>query len=220
MLQTAAQPSASVRQYARRVKKSPGPVSQLSDLDPSLLKLEYANIPAVQTADGILKRLLSLEFADNHEKLIFKMDQVVKSVRRDENDRNSIEVQVAKLTTRIRNYKEHLHKHPKDKLHKRFMLMAVDKRNRHLRILRSVNYEAFSRVCKQLDISYTFSPLYHRRITKRWLAKKALCIQVYREKMKRRKALLLRRKQYKDALISGLAGLEASLAAETAAPTQ
>lgn len=58
------------------------------------------------------------------------------------------------------------------------MLMAIDKRQKHLKRLRMVQYDAFERVCEQLGITYTFPPEYYRRATRRWQAKKAFCIQV------------------------------------------
>ena len=58
------------------------------------------------------------------------------------------------------------------------MLMAIDRRKKMLKNLRLVNYDAFENVCQQLGITYTFPPEYYRRITRRWLAKKALCIKV------------------------------------------
>lgn len=58
------------------------------------------------------------------------------------------------------------------------MLMAVDKRKKLLKKLRLVQYDAFEQVCEQLGITYTFPPEYYRRVTRRWLAKKAFCIKV------------------------------------------
>lgn len=56
--------------------------------------------------------------------------------------------------------------------------MAIDKRQKRLKRLRMVQYDAFERVCEQLGITYTFPPEYYRRATRRWKAKKAFCIQV------------------------------------------
>ena len=58
------------------------------------------------------------------------------------------------------------------------MLLAVDQRKKLLKRLRLVNHEAFQRVCTLLDISYSFPPEYYRPATRRWLAKKALCMKV------------------------------------------
>ncbi|CAK6964353.1 S ribosomal protein S15%2C mitochondrial [Scomber scombrus] len=181
----AAQPP--VRHYARAAKKKKTvPESQLSDLPPTMLKMDYAAVPLAQTTDDIVKRLLSLELGCHSDKLQLKQEQMIAKVQRDENDRNSVEVKVAILTTRIRNFQEHLQKHRKDKANKRRMLMAIDKRKKLLKHLRLVRYDAFEKVCEQLGITYTFPPEYYRRATRRWLAKKAFCIKVFKEVQKQK----------------------------------
>lgn len=56
--------------------------------------------------------------------------------------------------------------------------MAIDQRKKILKQLRLVRYEAFEKVCEQLGITYTFPPEYYRRVSRRWLTKKAFCIKV------------------------------------------
>lgn len=65
-----------------------------------------------------------------------------------------------------------------DKANKRRMLMAIDRRKKLLKNLRLVRYDAFEKVCEQLGITYSFPPLYYRRATHRWMAKKAFCLKV------------------------------------------
>ncbi|TWW80057.1 28S ribosomal protein S15, mitochondrial [Takifugu flavidus] len=186
-----------VRHYARAVKKKRTvPQSQLSDLPPTMLKLDYAAVPMAQTTDDIIKRLLSLELASHREKLQLKTEQLISKVQRDENDRSSMEVQVATLTARIRNYQEHLQKNHKDKANKRRMLMAIDKRKKLLKKLRLVRYSAFERVCEQLGITYTFPPEYYRRATRRWQAKKAFCIKVFKAVQKQKAEQRKKMKQH------------------------
>ncbi|XP_044064400.1 28S ribosomal protein S15, mitochondrial [Siniperca chuatsi] len=185
-----------VRHYARAAKKKKtGPESQLSDLPPTMLKMDYTAVPLAQTTDDLVKRLLSLELASHSEKLQLKTEQLIAKVQRDENDRSSVEVQVAILTARIRNYQEHLQKHHKDKANKRRMLMAIDRRKKLLKHLRLVRYDAFEKVCEQLGITYTFPPEYYRRATRRWLAKKAFCIKVFNEVQKQKAEQRLKMKQ-------------------------
>lgn len=186
-----------VRHYARAAKKKAtvAPPSQLSDLPPTMLKLDYAAVPVAQTTDDVVKRLLSLELASHKEKLDIKKEQMISKVQRDENDRSSEEVRVAVLTSRIRNYQDHLLKHPKDKANKRRMLMAIDKRKKLLKQLRLVRFDAFENVCEQLGITYTFPPEYYRRATRRWLAKKAFCLKVFQEAQKQRKEKRLKLRQ-------------------------
>ncbi|XP_058603391.1 small ribosomal subunit protein uS15m isoform X2 [Onychostoma macrolepis] len=185
-----------VRQYARPSRKKQEFPSQLQDLHPSMLKHEYASVPLAQSTvavlchlcrvDDVVKKLLTLELANHSEKLRLKEEQLIAKVQRDENDRSSTEVKVAILTARIRNLQEHLHKHPKDKANKRRMLMAIDRRKKKLKVLRMTRYESFEKVCQELGITYTFPPEYYRRVTRRWLAKKAFCNKVFQEVQKQK----------------------------------
>lgn len=175
-----------VRHYSQAAKKRGGPESQLSDLHPTMLKMEYAAVPLAQTTDDVVKRLLSLELASHSEKVHLKKEQLIAQVQRDKNDRSSVEVKVAILTARIRNYQEHLQMHHKDKSNKRLMLMAIDRRKKLLKQLRLERYDAFERVCRELGITYTFPPEYYRKLTHRWLAKKAFCIKVFKEVQKQK----------------------------------
>lgn len=187
-----------VRHYARsRKKKRIAPQSQLSDLLPTMLKMDYAAVPLAETTDDIVKRLLSLELGNHKDKLQLKKEQLISKVQRDESDLRSEEVRVAVLTARIRNYQEHLFKHRKDKANKRRMLMAIDKRKKILKHLRLVRYDSFEKVCKELDITYTFPPEYYRRATRRYIAKKAFCIKVFKEvqKLKKEKRRKMKMKQ-------------------------
>lgn len=185
-----------VRHYARAAnKKKAVSESQLSDLSPTMLKKDYAAVPLAQTTDDLIRRLLSLELASHSEKLQLKKEQLIAKVQRDENDRNSVEVQVAILTARIRNFQEHLRKHHKDKANKRRMLMAIDRRKKLLKNLRLVRYDAFEKVCEQLGITYTFPPEYYRRATRRWVVKKAFCIKVFKEVQKQKAEQRLKTKQ-------------------------
>ncbi|KAM8975506.1 small ribosomal subunit protein uS15m [Pelodytes ibericus] len=181
-----------VRNYARERKKEIP--SQLDDLPPTMLKKDYAGIPLTESVDDVIKRLLSLEMACHAEKLKVKTKQLVEKVKRSPDDDSSPEVKIALMTARIRNFQEHIQKHPKDKANKRRMLMLMDQRKKMLKNLRFTRYEAFEKVCTELGIEYTFPPQYYRRATRRWLAKKALCLKVYQE-AKRLQALGLLKKK-------------------------
>ncbi|MFT7800559.1 28S ribosomal protein S15, mitochondrial-like [Arapaima gigas] len=162
------------------------PPSQLDDLPPTMLKKDYAESPLINTTDDLARRLLSLEFASHRDKLRLKEEQLIAKVRRNEHDHSSTEVKVALLTARIRNYQEHLQMHPKDKANKRRMLMAIDRRKKHLKYLRRTRHDIFESVCQKLDITYSLPPPYYRRLTRRWRVKKALCTKVFEEVQKRK----------------------------------
>ncbi|XP_066573858.1 small ribosomal subunit protein uS15m [Amia ocellicauda] len=184
-----------VRSYARAIRKKQASPSQLSDLPPTLLKKEFAAVQIAQTTDAVVRKLLSLELASHKEKVDLKKEELVAKVRRSEADCGSTEVQVAILTARIRNYQEHLQTHGKDKANRRRMLMAVDRRKKLLKYLRRTRYDAFESVCDRLGITYSFPPEYYRRVTRRWAAKKALCVKVFNEVKKLKAAKRMTRQE-------------------------
>lgn len=57
--------------------------------------------------------------------------------------------------------------------------MDLDRRRKMLGYLRRVNYSTFEKTCRELDIQYSPPQPYSRRVTKRWLLKKALSIKVW-----------------------------------------
>ncbi|KAL8220370.1 UNVERIFIED_CONTAM: hypothetical protein K2H54_044340, partial [Gekko kuhli] len=164
------------RGYPRGVRKrKPEIDSHFDDLPPTILMKRYAKVPVIDKVDDVVKRMLSLEMASQKEKLKIKKEQLAEKVRRSPNDCCSLEVQIAYLTARIRTLQEHLQRHPKDKENRRKMMMVIDRRNLLLKALRNREYDVFVNTCKQLNIEYTFPPLYCRRATRRWLVKKDLC---------------------------------------------
>ncbi|NXB47658.1 RT15 protein, partial [Leucopsar rothschildi] len=186
------------RGYAKAVtKKKKDTPSHLDDLPPTLLKKDYAHLPIMNSVDDVVKRVLSLEMASQKEKMKVKTQQLVEKVRRSPNDNGSFEVQgkLKKERVLIRTLEEHLQKHPKDKKNRRFLLMDLDRRRKMLGYLRRVNYSTFENTCKQLDIQYSPPQPYTRRVTKRWLVKKALCIKVFQEKQKLKAAERLKQRR-------------------------
>ncbi|XP_059364619.1 small ribosomal subunit protein uS15m-like [Carassius carassius] len=190
-----------VRQYARPSRMKQEFPSQLQDLHPSLLKHEYASVPLAQSVDDVVKKLLTLELSDHSEKLCLKEEQLIAKVQRDENDRSSTEVKgkfsffkVNKVSalTLLESQKitqscgMSLFALQWDKANKRWMLMAIDSRKKKLTFLRRTRYDSFVKVCRELGITYTFPPEYYRRVTRRWLAKKAFCNKVFQEVQKQR----------------------------------
>ncbi|NWU39024.1 RT15 protein, partial [Hylia prasina] len=190
------------RGYARpATKKRKDTPSHLDDLPPTMLKKDYANLPIMSSVDDVVKRVLSLEMASQKEKMKVKTQQLVEKVRRSPNDNGSFEVQgkLKKGRVLIRTFEEHLQRHPKDKRNRRFLLMALDRRRKMLGYLRRVNYGTFENTCKELHIQYSPPQPYARRLTKRWLVKKALCIKVFEEKQKLKAAVRLKQRRERQA---------------------
>ncbi|NXO77891.1 RT15 protein, partial [Sitta europaea] len=171
--------------------------SHLDDLPPTMLKKDYANLPVMNSVDDVVKRLLSLEMASQKEKMKVKIQQLVEKVRRSPNDNGSFEVQgkLKKGRVLIRTLEEHLQRHPKDIKNRRLLLLGLDRRRKMLGYLRRVNYSTFEHTCQQLELQYSPPQPYTRRVTKRWLVKKALCIKVFQEKRKLKAAQRLKQRR-------------------------
>ncbi|RLV96800.1 hypothetical protein DV515_00012412 [Chloebia gouldiae] len=179
------------RGYARPViKKRKDIPSHLDDLPPTMLKKDYANLPIMDSVDDVVKRLLSLEMAS--QKPLHWTADVLQVIFTFHMPRKRT---VAILTAKIRTLEEHLQRHPKDKKNRRLMLMDLDRRRKMLGYLRRVNYSTFENTCRQLDIQYSPPQPYTRRVTKRWLVKKALCIKVFQEKQKLKAAERLKQRR-------------------------
>uniref|UniRef100_A0A8D2ARF1 Small ribosomal subunit protein uS15m n=1 Tax=Sciurus vulgaris TaxID=55149 RepID=A0A8D2ARF1_SCIVU len=165
---------------------------QDDDPPPSTLLKDYQNIPGIEKVDDVVRRLLSLEMANQKEKLKIKQEQLMNKVVANPEDTSSLEARIVALTIKIRNYEEHMQKHRKDKAHKRYLLMSIDQRKKMLKNLRKTNYDVFEKTCRELGIEYTFPPLYYRTAHRRFVAKRALCLQVFQEaqKLKKQKRIL------------------------------
>ncbi|XP_044527430.1 28S ribosomal protein S15, mitochondrial [Gracilinanus agilis] len=161
--------------------------SQMDDLPSSLLIKDYQNVPGIDRTDDIVKRLLSLEMANQKEKMKIKTEQLLNKMSINPEDTKSLEARVTRLTVKIRNYEEHMQKHRKDKAHKRWLLMSIDQRKKLLKNLRQTNFEVFEKTCKDLGIEYTIPPRYNQPKHRRWVAKKAFCIKVFQEAQKLKK---------------------------------
>ncbi|XP_006867604.1 PREDICTED: 28S ribosomal protein S15, mitochondrial [Chrysochloris asiatica] len=157
------------------------------DPSPDTLLKDYQNIPGIEKVDDVVRRLLSLEMANQKEKLEVKKELMMKKIVANPEDTSSLEARIVALTVKIHSYEKHMQKHRKDKAHKRYLLMSIDQRKKMLTNLRSTNYDVFEKTCQGLGIEYTIPPLYNQKTHRRWVTKKALCIRVYQEAQKLKK---------------------------------
>lgn len=81
-----------------------------------------------------------------------QVEEIVKEFGKDANDTGSSAVQVAILTTRIRNLTEHLKQHPKDHHTRRGLLMLVGKRRRLLAYIKRNDIDEYRALIKKLGI--------------------------------------------------------------------
>jgi len=78
--------------------------------------------------------------------------QVLKEFGRAKGDTGSPEVQIALLTTRIKNLTDHLQKHVKDNHSRRGLMLLVGQRNRLLKYLAEKNEKRYIELIGKLGL--------------------------------------------------------------------
>ncbi|MBN9343245.1 MAG: 30S ribosomal protein S15 [Caedibacter sp. 38-128] len=78
--------------------------------------------------------------------------QIIKDFATATNDTGSPEVQVALLTTRIKELSKHLESHVKDHHSRRGLLIMVNRRRRLLDYLKRSSFERYETVIKRLGL--------------------------------------------------------------------
>ncbi|MCG3135296.1 MAG: 30S ribosomal protein S15 [Planctomycetes bacterium] len=81
-----------------------------------------------------------------------KKTEVIKTYGRDKKDTGSTEVQVALLTTRIRQLTDHLKSHKKDFSARRGLLVLVGRRSRLLKYMSGSDRQAYMTLIQKLGI--------------------------------------------------------------------
>ena len=79
-------------------------------------------------------------------------DSIIKDFARHEGDTGSPEVQVALLTSRIKQLTEHLRIHAHDQHSRRGLLKLVGQRRRHLNYLMRTNPESYRELLQRLGL--------------------------------------------------------------------
>ena len=79
-------------------------------------------------------------------------ETIIQEYRRAPNDTGSPEVQIALLTTRIKQLTEHLKRHKHDEHSRRGLLMMVGQRRRHLTYLSRKEPERYKEIIQRLGL--------------------------------------------------------------------
>jgi small subunit ribosomal protein S15 len=77
---------------------------------------------------------------------------IISEFKINEKDTGSVEVQVALLTTRIRQLTEHLKTHPKDYHSRHGLMKLVGKRRRFLNYLKKNRFDTYRQLIEKLGI--------------------------------------------------------------------
>lgn len=80
--------------------------------------------------------------------------KVISTFRHHEKDTGSAEVQIAILTTRIRQLTEHLKSHRKDHASRRGLLMMVGRRSTFLKYLQRTDEAKYREVIQKLELRH------------------------------------------------------------------
>lgn len=78
--------------------------------------------------------------------------KIIDEYKQHDSDTGSTEVQIAILTTRIRQLTEHLKTHKKDHASRRGLLMMVGRRSKYLRYLRGTDENKYREMLKRLEL--------------------------------------------------------------------
>lgn len=78
--------------------------------------------------------------------------KIIKDFSKDSKNTWSAEVQVAILTAKIENLKEHLLEHKKDNHSRRWIMLMVAKRRKMLSYLKRKKPEVYNEITKKLEI--------------------------------------------------------------------
>lgn len=135
-----------------------GDLEPMPAIDKSQLPLEYRNSKELATADEIVKRLFSLEFAPRSKSVQVYIDDTLNLVKRHKLDKGSLESKIAKWTGAIRAFQEVMDNFPRNRRLKVILKELIDRRKKHLKYLRRYDYKRFEWVIDTLNIVYKPPP--------------------------------------------------------------
>lgn len=78
--------------------------------------------------------------------------EIINNFKAHPNDTGSVEVQIASLTSRIKEISDHLKIHKKDFTAKRGLMIIIAQRNSFLKYLAKKNIASYRVVCEKLSI--------------------------------------------------------------------
>ncbi|KAG8234875.1 hypothetical protein J437_LFUL014567 [Ladona fulva] len=137
-------------------------------------KLDLSSIPStfqaskeLQSADELVRRLFTINFLPKswvrkeYEKML------IDRVKRHAFDTNSPEVLISRMTARIRYLQRHISEIPKDVRARVVCKEMIDRRKKHLKNLRKVDYKLFEWLLEKLNIIYRPPPKRFHWITRK-----------------------------------------------------
>ncbi|CAF3467875.1 unnamed protein product [Rotaria sp. Silwood1] len=140
----------------------PRPRWETGDIDPypnfdlsKILRPGFENSEELKTADDVVKRVFTLEYATRAEIQQYYSDYLVKAVQRHPLDQSSYEVLIAKLTARIRMHMKYGDIDPR-RISRRHVVSKLQMiRNFLLNKLMHADYDVYEWIKKVLRIEHT-----------------------------------------------------------------
>lgn len=145
-------------------RKTGDQIVDLGKLEFEKPTLEFTKCINLTTADENVKKVFSCDHRGRKTAVDLIRKDLVDSVRRHELDEISREVLITKYTVSIRSLQEHYKRSPLNKLGKVWLKELIDKRNKHLRLLRRENYKVFEWLLDELKITFRPGPSILNRV--------------------------------------------------------
>ncbi|XP_023339752.1 28S ribosomal protein S15, mitochondrial [Eurytemora carolleeae] len=139
-----------------------GGLEHFGEVDQTQPPLELEGCKALAEADAVVQKILSLEYRRRRDSMQKLKRDLVTTVRQHPLDDSSLEVKIATLTVKIRNYHRDLvERYPyKNQPLKHNMTACIALRRRLLEILREQDYRKFEWLLEKLNLFYKPVPHY------------------------------------------------------------
>lgn len=139
-------------------RKSGDGILELGPLEFDKPTLEFSKCKNLESADENVKKIFSCDNRGRKTAVEVVKQNIVDKVKRHTLDENSREVMIAKYTVQIRSLQERFRGNRLDMLTKVYLKEKIDKRNKHLRLLRTENYKSFEWLLDELNIIFRPGP--------------------------------------------------------------
>ncbi|XP_012530728.1 28S ribosomal protein S15, mitochondrial [Monomorium pharaonis] len=127
----------------------------------------YNELPELQNASDIVKRIFTLQFLPRKEIINVRREKVLELVQRHRLDVKSPEARIAIMTSDIHQLQEYLTEYPKNTTVKVKLLETIAKRRKLLKFLRRWDYRRFEWILERLNLVYKPTPELPHQITRK-----------------------------------------------------
>ncbi|PIK34255.1 putative 28S ribosomal protein S15, mitochondrial [Apostichopus japonicus] len=164
-----------VKDSAPRSRGKIDPMARFGQLEPSNLKVGYDKLKELQDADEQVKKIFSLEYADDKEIQVYRKSKLVREIQKDPTD-YSLPV--------------------KRSVSERKVIGLIGRRRKFLKQLRQTDFERFERLLIELGITFTLPPPPQaiRFHTRRYLEKLVVRRKAREQRLKALGEFLMERK--------------------------